>query len=113
MSYGILFLGIQVLSTLAERLFGAGGFITASCFSGMASSASATAAAANLSASMKITPAVGTATVIASMASLMTNLPLIFKRVSRPILCKVAWSTTLQVAVGVAVLTSQRFLVIH
>jgi uncharacterized membrane protein (DUF4010 family) len=114
MSYGILFLGIQVLSTLAERLFGAGGFITASCFSGMASSASATAAAANLSASMKITPALaGTATVIASMASLMTNLPLIFKRVSRPILYKVAWSTTLQVAVGVAVLTSQRFLVIH
>jgi len=43
----------------------------------------------------------------------MTNLPLIFKRVSRPILYKVAWSTTLQVAVGVAVLTSQRFLVIH
>jgi hypothetical protein len=63
---------------------------------------------------MKITPALaGTATVIASMASLMTNLPLIFKRVSRPILYKVAWSTTLQVAVGVAVLTSQRFLVIH
>jgi uncharacterized membrane protein (DUF4010 family) len=112
LSYGILFLGIQAVSTLAERLFGAGGFITASCLSGMASSASATAAAANLSASLKITPALaGTATVIASMASLATNLPLIFRRVSRPILVKVTLSTALQVAVGVAVLTGQRFLV--
>ena len=112
--YGVLFLAIQVLSTLAERMFGPGGFFTASCLSGMASSASATAAAANLSASQKITPALaGTATVIASMASLATNLPLIFRRVSRPIMVKVALSTALQVAVGVAVLAGQRFLAWH
>jgi uncharacterized membrane protein (DUF4010 family) len=114
LSYGILFLGIQVLSTLAERGFGAGGFVTASCLSGMASSASATAAAANLSASLKISPALaGMATVIASMASLATNLPLIYRKVSRPILVKVTLSTTLQVIVGVAVLTGQHFLVLH
>lgn len=114
LSYGILFLGIQILSTLAERGFGAGGFVTASCLSGMASSASATAAAANLSASLKISPALaGMATVIASMASLATNLPLIYRKVSRPILVKVTLSTTLQVIVGVAVLTGQHFLVLH
>ncbi len=114
LSYGILFLGIQVLSTLAERGFGAGGFVTASCLSGMASSASATAAAANLSAGLKISPALaGTATVFASMASLATNLPLIFRKVPRPVLVKVALSTTLQVIVGVAVLTGQHFLAFH
>ena len=112
LTYGVLFLAIQVISTLAQRLFGTGGFFTASCLSGMASSASATAAAANLSAALKITPALaGTATVIASMASLVTNLPLIFRRVPRPVLMKVGFSTALQVAVGVAVLTGQHFLV--
>jgi uncharacterized membrane protein (DUF4010 family) len=109
--YGLLFLAIQVGGTLAERLFGTGGLITASCLSGMASSASATAAAANLSASLKITPALaGTATVIASMASLVTNLPLIFKRVTRLVLFKVTLSTALQVALGIAVLIGQHFL---
>jgi len=109
--YGILFLAIQVVGTLAERLFGTGGFITASCISGIVSSASSTAAAANLSANLKITPALaGTATVIASMASLLTNLPLIFKRVTRPALFKVTLSTALQVALGITVLAGQRFL---
>ncbi len=111
LTYGTLFLGIQVAGTLAERFFGAGGFMAASCFSGMVSSASATAAAANLSAAMKITPALaGTATVIASMASLLTNLPLIFKRVPRPVLFKLSLSTALQVAIGIGVLAGQRFL---
>ena len=109
--YGILFLAIQVAGTLAERLFGTGGFMAASCISGIVSSASATAAAANLSANLKITPALaGTATVIASMASLVTNLPLIFKRVTRPVLLKVTLSTALQVTLGIAVLAGQRFL---
>ena len=45
------------------------------------------------------------------MASLVTNLPLIFRRVPRPVLMKVGFSTALQVAVGVAVLTGQHFLV--
>jgi len=108
--YGVLFLAIQVAGTLAERLFGTGGFMAASCISGIVSSASATAAAANLSANLKITPALaGTATVIASMASLVTNLPLIFKRVTRPVLFKVVLSTALQVTLGIAVLAGQRF----
>ena len=112
LSYAILFLAIQVISTLAERLFGNLGFIAASGISGMASSASATAAAANLSASAKITPALaGAAVVIASMASTVTNLPVVFKRLSRSLQLKITLSTTLQIAVGLAVLAVQRFLV--
>jgi uncharacterized membrane protein (DUF4010 family) len=114
LTYGVLFLAIQVSGTLAERLFGAGGFLTASGLSGMASSASATAAAANLCAALKVTPAMaGTATVVASMASLATNLPLIFRRVSRTVLFQVAFSTTLQVAAGLAVLIGQQLLGHH
>ena len=114
LSYGMLFLAIQVVGTLAARIFGNLGFIAASGISGMASSASATAAAANLSAIAKITPALaGTGAVIASMASALTNLPVVFKRLSRPVLLKVAFSTTLQVAVGIVVLAAQHFLVVH
>ena len=111
LNYGVLFLGIQVLGTLAERAFGTGGFLAASCVSGMASSASATAAAANLCANLKIAPVLaGMATVIASMASLATNIPLICKRVKRVVLLRIALSTAMQVAIGVAVLLGQRFL---
>jgi uncharacterized membrane protein (DUF4010 family) len=112
LSYAVLFLAIQVLSTLAERLFGNLGFIAASGLSGMASSASATAAAANLSAGAKIAPALaGTAVVVASMASTLTNLPLVFKRLTRPLQLKIGFSTMLQIAVGLACLALQRFLV--
>jgi uncharacterized membrane protein (DUF4010 family) len=112
LSYAILFLAIQVVSTLAERVFGNLGFIAASGISGMASSASASVAAANLSASSKIAPSLaGTAVVIASMASTMTNLPMVFKRLSRPLQLKITFSTTLQIAIGLAALAVQYFLV--
>ena len=114
LSYGILFLAIQVLGTLAERLFGNYGFMAASGISGIASSASATAAAANLTAGGKISPALaGTAAVIASKASALTNLPMVFKRISRPAWLKIAYSTTLQVTIGIAILAGQRYLVSH
>ena len=112
LGYGILFIAIEVIGTLAERMFGNAGFIAASGISGIASSASSTAAAANLSASMKITPELaGTATVIASMASALTNLPLVFKRLSRTVLLRVASSTALQIVVGISVLAAQHYFI--
>jgi phosphoribosylcarboxyaminoimidazole (NCAIR) mutase len=70
--------------------------------------------AANLSASGKISSALaGTAAVIASMTSALTNLPVVFKRLSRPALLKMAFSTTLQVAIGIAVLAVQRFAILR
>ena len=111
LKYGILFLGIQVLCTLAERAFGNQGFFAASVIGGMASSASATAAAANLAASAKIPAALaGTGAVIASMASAGANVPMVLRRGGRPVLLRVALGTALQLAVGVALLAFQRFL---
>jgi uncharacterized membrane protein (DUF4010 family) len=108
LGYGILFIAIQVVGTLAERVFGNIGFMLASGISGVASSASATAAAGNLSASAKITPELaGTAVVIASMASALTNVPLVFKRLSGTVLFRIASSTALQIIVGITVLAVQ------
>lgn len=110
LAYGLLFIAIEVIGTLAERVFGNVGFIAASGISGIASSASATAAAANLSAIGKITPELaGTAAVIASMGSALTNVPLVFKRLSRPLLLRIASSTALQIVVGIAVLAAQHY----
>ncbi|MFZ3213781.1 MAG: DUF4010 domain-containing protein [Terriglobales bacterium] len=111
LAYGLLFVAIEVVGTLAERAFGSIGFMAASGISGIASSASATAAAANLSAAGKITPNLaGTAAVIASMGSALTNVPLVFKRLSRPLLLRVASSTALQIVVGIAVLAAQHYM---
>ena len=114
LGYGILFITIQIVSALAERVFGNIGFMAASGISGVASSASATAAAANLSISAKITPELaGTATVIASMESALTNVPLVFKRLSRTVLFRIASSTALQIIVGIAVLAVQHYFLLR
>ena len=81
LSYAVLFLAIQVISTLAERLFGNLGFLAASGLSGMAST--------------------------------LTNLPLVFKRLPHALRLKIAVSTTLQIAMGLAVLGAQRLLGFH
>jgi uncharacterized membrane protein (DUF4010 family) len=108
LGYGILFIAIEVVGTLAERVFGSIGFMAATGISGVVSSASATVAAANLSASGKITPELaGTAIVIASMASALTNVPLVFKRLSGAVLLRITSSTALQIIVGVIVLAVQ------
>jgi uncharacterized membrane protein (DUF4010 family) len=106
--YGILFIAIEVIGTLAHRAFGNSGFMAASAISGLASSASATAASANLAANAKITAELaGTATVIASMASAFTNLPLVFRRLPRRLLLRIVSSTCIQIAVGIVVLAVQ------
>lgn len=108
LGYGMLFIAIEVIGTLAERLFGNIGFMLANGISGVASSASATVAAANLSTSGKITPELaGTAVVIASMASAFTNVPLVFKRLSGKVLFRIVSSTVLQIIVGITVLAVQ------
>jgi len=105
LGYGILFLAIQVIGTLAERLFGNLGLMVASGISGVASSASTTVAVANLSASGKITAELaGTAAVIGSMTSALTNVPVVFKRLSGTVLFRMASSTALQIVVGIVVL---------
>ncbi len=109
LSYGLLFLVIQVVGTLAARFFGNAGFMAASSISGIASSASATAAAANLCAGGKISPSLaGTGAVIASIASALANLPVVYGKLARPVVAKIALSTSLQIAAGIIVLAVQR-----
>ena len=111
LSYGLLFIAIQVIGTLAQRSFGSVGFLVASALGGVASSASAAAAAANLSANGNITPELaGAATVIVSMVSALTNVPLVLKALPRPVLFRIATSTVLQVIAGVGVLAVQHYL---
>ena len=82
--------------------------------SGIARSASEAAAAANLSANGNITPELaGTATVIVSMVSALTNVPLVFKGLPRSLLFRIASSTALQVVVGVGVLAAQHYVFSH
>jgi uncharacterized membrane protein (DUF4010 family) len=111
LSYGLLFVAIEILGTLAHRAFGNVGFMAATAFSALASSASATAAAANLASSGKIVPELaGTAAVIASMASALTNLPLVTKRIaSKQGVLRLTTSTLTQIAAGIAVLAVQHF----
>jgi uncharacterized membrane protein (DUF4010 family) len=105
LGYGILFLAIQVVGTLSARLFGNFGLMVASGISGVASSASTTVAVANLSAGGKITAELaGTAAVIGSMTSALTNVPVVFKRLSGTVLFRMASSTALQIVVGIVVL---------
>ncbi|MGD0467000.1 MAG: hypothetical protein ABSA54_01360 [Terriglobales bacterium] len=84
--------------------------MAASGISGMASSASTTVAVANLSASGKITAELaGTAAVIGSMTSALTNVPVVFKRLSGIVLFRIASSTVLQIMVGITVLAVQHY----
>lgn len=109
--FGALFVAIQITATLAQRYLGDYGFMVVTVFAGFASSASATAAAAILSAGGKISPELaGTGVVLASIASAVVNIPLVAKRFpNRGLLLRLSLSTILQSAIGIAVLVMLRF----
>lgn len=80
LKFGVMFLILEVAGTLAQRALGQTGFYTVSLLGGMVSSATAVAAAANLSAAGRITPEVaGTGAILASLASALVTLPLIIR----------------------------------
>lgn len=101
--FGGFFLLIQMVETAATQWFGNGGLLLVSILGGTISSASTTAAAANLSAHGHVSPfEAGLAAVATSIVSTMTNLPLVYRETrAKPILGKTLWSTLLQLAVGV------------
>lgn len=107
--FGLVFVLIEALGGFAQRAAGNYGFMAVSVFSGFVSSASSTAAAANLAAGGKISADLaGTAGVLASMASATVNLPLVYKRLpSRTVRLKLAAFTALQIVVGMAALAVQ------
>jgi uncharacterized membrane protein (DUF4010 family) len=79
--FGLLFLLIQTAGAFAQRLSGSSGIVIVSLAGGLASSASSTAAAATLAAHGRIPfREAALCTVLTSMASMMANLPVIYRQ---------------------------------
>ena len=110
LQFGMLFLVIQVLGTAAVRWLGNSGIQLVSLIGGIVSSASATAAAANLVAHGQVTPMqAGTATVLTSIASTTMNLPIVRRQVKNLSVVRAIFvATALQGIVGILVLLAQQ-----
>jgi uncharacterized membrane protein (DUF4010 family) len=108
-SFGLLFLAIQILGSLGVRWFGSSGVFLVSVIGGTFSSASTTAAAANLVAHGTISAMqAGTATVLTSVASTTMNLPIVYRQIKeKPEVREIFMATTLQAATGILVLFGQ------
>ncbi len=79
-SFGTIFIVIQVAGSLGQRLLGEYGAVIVSALGGLASSASSTAAVATLSEHGQIRPMIAAiSTVLASVASTLVNLPIVYR----------------------------------
>jgi uncharacterized membrane protein (DUF4010 family) len=79
-SFGTIFVIIQVAGSLGQRLLGEYGAVIVSALGGLASSASSTAAVATLSEHGQIRPMTAAiSTVLASVASTLVNLPIVYR----------------------------------
>lgn len=84
LKFGFIFLVLHVVGVLTQRYFGNLGFYVVSGLGGVVSSASAVAAAASLATSGNITfDVAATGAVIASIASVVINLPFVFRARNR------------------------------
>jgi uncharacterized membrane protein (DUF4010 family) len=113
LSFALLFLGVQVLANLAERLAGGAGFQIVSVLGGLVSSASTTAASANMAMHHIVTTGqAGIAAVVTSMASALADLPIVRRQIkNRAVVRELTISSLLQVVVGIGILLLQtRFL---
>jgi uncharacterized membrane protein (DUF4010 family) len=80
LKYGLVFLVLHVAGVIAQRGFGEAGFYAVSLIGGVVSSASAVAAAASLVSNGSVPSHVAsTGAVIASLASVLINLPLVLR----------------------------------
>lgn len=112
LKFAALFLLIQVASTLGNRYFGRIGFLGISVLGGLVSSASTSAAAANMVGHGQ-TPAALAAegVVFASVASALINLPILHRNAKQPgISRRITILTLFLVAVGILFLLVQEHL---
>jgi uncharacterized membrane protein (DUF4010 family) len=80
LSFGTLFLSIEIAGAIGKRYLGHYGVLIVSLLGGLVSSASTTAAAALLAAHGETAPYIaGMATVVTSIASAASNLPVIYR----------------------------------
>jgi uncharacterized membrane protein (DUF4010 family) len=103
LTFGLLFIIIQVGGTLLTRLFGNSGILVTGFLGGLASSASTTAAAATMAMHGQISPNVaGSTAIISSMASAMIDFPIVWKNIKDKTLVKAfTWKLMSVLAAGV------------
>jgi uncharacterized membrane protein (DUF4010 family) len=108
-TFALLFLVLQVVATLGQRLIGSSGFLIVSVLGGLFSSASTTAAAANMAMHGKVTSVqAGIAVVLTSVASTLVNLPIVSRQPkARPAMRQLVLSSVLQVIAGIGVAAIQ------
>jgi uncharacterized membrane protein (DUF4010 family) len=109
LSFALLFLALQIVATLGQRLIGNAGFQIVSVLGGLFSSASTTAAAANMAMHGKVSAAqAGVAVVLTSIASALVNLPIMWRQPrARPAMRALILSSALQVVAGIGVTIAQ------
>jgi len=112
LSFAALFLVIQILSTLGQRYLGKVGFLGISVLGGLVSSASTSAAAANMVGHQQMRASLAAeGVVLASVASAIINLPILYRNVKNPVLLKrLSVFTTIVAIVGIALLVMQEYL---
>jgi uncharacterized membrane protein (DUF4010 family) len=82
LSFGLLFVFIEICGTLITRAFGRYGMLATGFFGGLASSASTTAAAATMASHGQLGASVaGSVAILSSLASAIINLPIIWRTV--------------------------------
>jgi uncharacterized membrane protein (DUF4010 family) len=106
LNLGALFVLMEIIGTIGARYLGKFGFLALSLLGGTVSSASATAAAATMAIHGKLSADVaGVATVFASIASALVNLPLVQRQAHDKRLTRnLAVISLLLVAAGLVVL---------
>jgi uncharacterized membrane protein (DUF4010 family) len=104
LKFGLLFLAMSVIGTLAQNGLGQAGFYAVSLVGGVVSSASAVASAGLLASQETVPVAVaGAGAALASVTSALVNLPLA-ARIAReqPLTRRIAWSLGTIAAIGLA-----------
>lgn len=109
LEFAALFIGVQVVADLGQRWVGSAGFQIVSVLGGLVSSASTTAASANMAMHGEVTAAqAGIAAVVTSMASALADLPIVQRKIKdKAVVRELTLSSLLQVGAGVAVLFLQ------
>jgi uncharacterized membrane protein (DUF4010 family) len=104
LKFGVIFLILQVLGSVAQTWFGRFGFYAVSLVGGLVSSASAVASAAMLASQGKISAAVAAVgAVLASIASAGINIVLVARLShSRPLIRRLGTATLIILVVGLA-----------